>query len=104
MISTRDTDAIEYLHAKLPDVTMLFSVAWPDAEERVQSDPTLVGAIGGMTVFHGLVSTSFVTWAHEHHLLVLAWTVNDVARLNELVRLHVDGVTTANLAILQALS
>ena len=32
------------------------------------------------------------------------WTVNDGQRLNELVRLGIDGVTTANLAILQALA
>jgi glycerophosphoryl diester phosphodiesterase len=42
-------------------------------------------------------------WAHRHKLLILAWTVNDSQRLNELVRLGVDGITTANLAILQAL-
>jgi len=41
--------------------------------------------------------------AHRHKLLILAWTVNDSQRLNELVRLGVDGITTANLAILQAL-
>ena len=40
MISTRDTDAIEYLHARLPEVTMLYSVAWPDARQHVQSDPS----------------------------------------------------------------
>ena len=33
-----------------------------------------------------------------------AWTVNDGERLNQLVRLGVDGITTANLAILRALS
>ena len=44
-----------------------------------------------------------MSWLHEQHLLVLAWTVNDVHRLNALVRDGVDGVTTANLAILQAL-
>jgi glycerophosphoryl diester phosphodiesterase len=40
---------------------------------------------------------------HQHKLLILAWTVNDGQRLNQLVRLHVDGITTANLAILRAL-
>jgi glycerophosphoryl diester phosphodiesterase len=44
-----------------------------------------------------------VTWVHQHKLLILAWTVNDSQRLNQLVRLHVDGITTANLAILRAL-
>jgi hypothetical protein len=32
-----------------------------------------------------------------------AWTVSDGQRLNELVRLGADGITTANLAILRAL-
>jgi glycerophosphoryl diester phosphodiesterase len=35
--------------------------------------------------------------------LILAWTVNDGQRLSQLVRLGVDGITTANLAILRAL-
>jgi hypothetical protein len=35
---------------------------------------------------------------------LLAWTVNDSERFNQLVRLGVDGITTGNLAILQALS
>jgi glycerophosphoryl diester phosphodiesterase len=46
------------------------------------------------------------TWSpgvHQHKLLILAWTVNDSQRLNQLVRLHVDGITTANLAILRTL-
>jgi hypothetical protein len=34
---------------------------------------------------------------------VLAWAVNDVDRLDDLVRAGVDGVTTGNLAILEAL-
>jgi glycerophosphoryl diester phosphodiesterase len=51
----------------------------------------------------GLVDAHLVTWVHQHKLLILAWTVNDSQRLNQLVRLHVDGITTANLAILRAL-
>ena len=34
---------------------------------------------------------------------IIAWTVNDLARVNELVRLGVDGITTDNLAILSLL-
>ena len=36
-------------------------------------------------------------------MLILAWTVNDSQRFNQLVRLGVDGITTAFLAILRAL-
>jgi glycerophosphoryl diester phosphodiesterase len=82
---------------------MLFSVNGPDAVHQLQSDPALQKAIGGASVFQGLVDTNLVAWLHRHKLLILAWTVNDGRRLNELVRLDVDGITTANLAILRAL-
>lgn len=105
MVSTRDADAIAYLRSRLSaDVTLLFSVPFPDAVSRVQSDPALVADIGGVSVFSGLVSADFVSWAHERRLLVLAWTVNDATQCEALLRLGVDGITTANLAILQALS
>jgi len=104
MISSPDQGALLYLHRRLPDVTLLFSVAGPDAVHQLQSDPALQKAIGGASVFQGLVDASLVTWLHRHKLLILAWTVNDSERLNQLVGQGVDGITTANLAILQALS
>jgi glycerophosphoryl diester phosphodiesterase len=101
MISSRDQDALRYLHSRLPEVTLLFTVAGPDAVHQLQSDPALQKAIGGVSVFQGLVDGNLVTWAHQHKLLVLAWTVNDSERFNQLVRLGVDGITTDNLAILR---
>jgi glycerophosphoryl diester phosphodiesterase len=103
MISSRDPGALRYLHRRLPDVTLLFSVAFPDAVHQLQSDHALQEAIGGTSVFQGLVDANLVTWMHQHKLIVLAWTVNESQRFNELVRLGVDGITTANLAILRAL-
>jgi len=103
MISSRDAGALLYLHRRLPDVTLLFSVAGPDAVRQLQSDAALQQAIGGVSVFQGLVDANLVTWVHQHHLLILAWTVNGSERFNQLVRLGVDGITTANLAILRAL-
>jgi len=102
MISSRDQSALLYLHSRLPGVTLLFSVAGPDAVHQLQSDPALQQAIGGVSVFKGLVDASLVSWVHQHKLLILAWTVNDSQRFNQLVRLGVDGITTANLAILRA--
>lgn len=105
MVSTRDAAAIKYLRPRLPaDVTLLFSVPFPDAVRTIQSDRVLLRDVGGLSVFHGLVDTDLVRWAHQHHLLVLAWTVNDGTDLDRLLRDGVDGVTTANLAVLQALS
>lgn len=103
MISSGDQGALLHLHSRLPDVTLLFSVNGPDAVHQLQSDPALQKAIGGASVFQGLVDANLVAWIHQHKLLILAWTVNDSQHLNQLVRLRVDGITTANLAILRAL-
>ena len=103
MISSGDQGALLYLHSRLADVTLLFSVAGPDAVHQLQSDPALQKAIGGVSVFQALADANLVTWVHQHKLLILAWTVNDSQRLTQLVRLGVDGITTANLAILQTL-
>jgi glycerophosphoryl diester phosphodiesterase len=103
MISSRDQGALLYLHSRLPEVTLLFTVAGPDAVHQLRSYPALQKAIGGVSVFQGLVDANLVTWIHQHKLLILAWTVNDSERFNQLVRLGVGGITTANLAILRAL-
>lgn len=103
MISSGDQGALLYLHSRLPGVTMLFSVGAPDAVHEFQPNGALQKAIGGASVFQGLVDASLVAWAHQHKLLILAWTVNDSQHFNQLVRLGVDGITTANLAILRAL-
>lgn len=105
MVSTRDAGAIAYLRPRLPkSVTLLFSVPFPDAVTRIRSDPALIRAVGGISVFWGLVDSNLVRWAHDHAMVVLAWTVNDGERLDQLLELGVDGITTGNLAILQALA
>jgi glycerophosphoryl diester phosphodiesterase len=104
MISSRDAGSLQYLHARLPGVTMLFTLAGPDAVHQLMSDTALQSAIGGVSAFSGLVDANLVRWVHRHRMLVAVWTVDDSARLNQLVHLDVDGITTANLAILQALS
>ena len=103
MITSGDPGALGYLHSRLPGVTTLFSVGGPDAVHQLRSDPPLQQAIGGVSIFQGLVNASLVSWLHQHKLFVLAWTVNDSQHLNDLVRVGVDGITTANLAILRAL-
>lgn len=104
MVATRDRDAIVRLHRDLPEITLLLSIGFPEGVQQLRSDAELQAAIGGVTIFQGLVDATLAGWLHERDLLVLAWPVNDVQRLNNLVRLSVDGVTTANLAILEVLA
>ncbi len=104
MISTRDVDALRFLRGRLAEVELLMSLANPHAIATFRSDDALRSAVDGVSVFQGLIDEPLVAWMHEERLLVLTWTVNDVARLNQVVRAGVDGVTTANLAILQELA
>lgn len=103
MVASRDPGALRYLHRRVRDVTLLYSVAFPEAVHKLKSDPGLRRIIGGVTVFQGLVDHELVSWVHEHDLKILAWTVNEGPEFNYLVRLGVDGITTDNLAILKAL-
>lgn len=103
MISTRDAAALRYLRPRLPGIMLVLSLAFPDAVRQARSDPALLGAIGGVSVFEGLIDAPLVAWGHQHGLLVLAWTVNDGGHLRTMVGMGVDGVTTANLAVLKAL-
>lgn len=105
LVSTRDAAAIDYLRPRVPRaVTLLFSVPFPEAVSRLETDTRLRRAIGGITVFEGLVDAELVSWAHGRRLRVLAWTVDDGKRLEQLVDLGVDGITTNNLAVIGALS
>jgi hypothetical protein len=104
MISSRDSGSLLYLHRRLPGITMVFSVANPDLLHQLKSDGTLQRTIGGVSAFQGLVDANLISWVHQHRMSILVWTVDHSERFNQLVRMGVDGVTTGNLAILQAVS
>jgi hypothetical protein len=104
MVSTRDGRALLYLRPRLPQAVLLLSTPSPDAVQRFRTDPVLTEAVDGMSAFQGVLTPSLVAWAHQRDLIVLAWTVNDGGRLNELLAMGVDGITTQNLAVLDALA
>ncbi|MDR0346745.1 MAG: glycerophosphodiester phosphodiesterase [Nocardiopsaceae bacterium] len=104
MVASPDPAALSFLHRRLPGLTLLFSVNGPDPVSQLESDHALQQVIDGASVYEGLVDAALADWMHEHKLQIVAWTVNNGERFNELVRLGVDGITTDNLAILRALS
>jgi glycerophosphoryl diester phosphodiesterase len=105
MVSTRDADAVQYLAPRLPSAaTPVLSVPYPEAVTRIQEDRQLAGAVQGISVYRELVDETLVGWAHARGMVVLAWPVDDPAELDEALRDGVDGVSTANLAVLEAVS
>lgn len=99
IISTRSPQALQRLHRDLPDVTLLLSV--PDAAtlRALQGNASLLAIVDGISVRHTVLNEENAAWLEDRHLLAFAWTVNDMDRVNELMRLGVDGITSDNLAI-----
>ena len=69
----------------------------------IVEDPAFAAIVDGVSIRHTLLDAERAAWLEERGLLTLAWTVNDLGRVNELVRLGVDGITTDNLAIMELL-
>ena len=103
LVSSPDRAALLRLHDRLPALPLAYSAGNPDAVERLESDPVLAADVAAISTFHGLVDARLIRWAHARGLQVIAWTVDGGRRLAHLVQVGVDGVTTANLAVLRAL-
>lgn len=103
IISSRSPVALQRLHRELPEVTLLLSV--PDAAtlRSLQGNTMLLGTIDGISVRHTVLDEENAAWLEDRHLLTFAWTVNDMDRVNDLMRLGVDGITSDNLAIVSLL-
>jgi glycerophosphoryl diester phosphodiesterase len=84
-------------------MTRLLSVSKDSVLRDLLGDRELLRAIDGVSVRHDLLAEDSATSLKEEGLIVLAWTVNEPERVNELVEWGVDGITTDNLAILQLL-
>lgn len=57
----------------------------------------------GLSVYHPLVTPRLVDLVHGMELALYTWTVDDPARMRELVELSVDGITSNRLDLLAGL-
>lgn len=103
IVSSHSAEVLARFEAEYPSAVRLLSIKTPLAFETLQGDERALEIIDGVTVRHTLLDEATVGWLKERGYLILAWTVNDLGRVNELVRLGVDAITTENLAILQLL-
>lgn len=103
-VSSRNPTVLSEIAERFPDIVRLLSIGNIVELEALQNDPELVEMIHGVTISERLVDREVVKWLNDQELFIGVWTVNTVARLNELVRWGVHAVTTDNLAILELLS
>lgn len=101
-LSSPDLSLLRELQRRVPGVSVLLTLAFPDDVASLRAHPGWRQVIDGVSVFHGLVDRDLLGWLHQRQVLVFAWTVNSARQARTLVQDGVDGITTDNLAILRA--
>jgi hypothetical protein len=104
IVATRDRATLQALAEREPAVVRLVGVSDEGQLHALQGDPDLVALVDGVTILQSLVTGETAAWLNGQRLLIAAWTVNDLTRVNELVHFGVDAITTDNLAIMELLS
>lgn len=100
VVSSDDPASLRYLADRPPGVLLFRSVGDQQDLTSLQEDPELVALIDGVTIRDDLVDEETARWMTGHDLRMIVWTVNDLERVNELIRLGVTAITTDNLALL----
>lgn len=103
VVASRSPDVLATIRERAPRALLLLSVGDDAAFQRLRGDERLQRTIDGITVRESLVDFAMMNWLDERGIGAFVWTVNDMERVNELIRLGVDGITTDNLAILSLL-
>lgn len=103
IVATADVITLQLLREKFPAVLRFLSVPDMTRLQSLSADADLIAAIDGVTIRYQLVNAESVSRLKALGLIVVAWTVNDLTRVNEFVGLGVDGISTDNLAIMSLL-
>jgi glycerophosphoryl diester phosphodiesterase len=103
IVVSGDTDVLRTFAEHEPAVLRFLSIGNTGQFSALQRDEALATEIDGISIRHTLLDDGRAAWVEERDLFVLAWTVNDMGRVNELAGLGVDAVTTDNLAIMALL-
>lgn len=100
IVASRSPWVLQLLRVRAPDAVLLLSVPDETVLRAMQNNEDLLDTIDGITVRHTVLDAENAAWLGDQRLLVFAWTVKDLERVNELMRLGVDGITSDNLAII----
>lgn len=103
IVTSRNERVLLEFHRNAPHVIRLLSVGNRRELRDVQNRADIIQLIDGISVHHRLLTYEITEWLRQQNLLILAWTVNDIDRVAELVEMGVDAITTDNLGILELL-
>ena len=104
IISSREVSVLRALRPQVPEAILLLSVPDERTLNILRTDDAALEVIDGVTIRHSVLDSDNVVWLAGQGLLVFAWTVNTLERVNELIGYGVDAITTDNLGIQALLS
>lgn len=103
IVVSGDPGVLQRFAEEEPAVLRFLSIGNAGQFTALEQDEALAAVIDGVSIRHTLLDEERAGWLEERGIFTLAWTVNDLERVNELVGLGVDAVTTDNLAIMRLL-
>lgn len=103
IFQTRDAASLRMLARTVPWARRLKLIFSRKELDALRGDPELRATIDGVSVRDRLLTPADLQWLEREGLATFAWTVNDVARMNELVERGLDGLITDRLDIMALL-
>ena len=103
VVQTADPATLHWARRRLPSARRLLLVFTAGGARALRTDPRLLADANGVSVRESLLTRGLLTWLQRRRLTTFAWTVDDEARLNQLVARGVDGVITNRLDIMRLL-
>lgn len=103
IISSPDPMILAQFAERTPEVYLLLSIGTVLRLNTMQQDPARLAGVDGVSIRASLLDRGLVEWFAKQKLLVMAWTVDDLATVNRLVEWGVDAITTNNLNLMELL-
>jgi hypothetical protein len=102
VIQTSALSTLASVKRRIPHAERLLLIFTPAELAQVRANPAMDGVADGISVDQSLVTPAVQRWVrHRRGLRLFVWTVNDAARLKELIHYGADGVMTDNLDLMR---
>ncbi len=99
-VASRDPMVLRQIGEWAPQAVLLMSIPDRKGLDDLLSNDSLLNVVDGVTIRQDQIDEETAPLMTNNDLMIFAWVVNDLGRVNELLELGVDGITSDNLAIL----
>ena len=104
VIQASSVATLASVRRRIPQAERLLLIFNRGELASVRRSTTIDGVADGLSVRASLVTPAAQQWARGRGLRLFAWTVNDLPRLERLIRGGLDGVMTDNLDLMHLLA